>query len=188
MDKDFKTDLNNWALESIAFIALDTRLQCFDEKNKSPDADILINGMHKFFELSYELDKNLLYGDTFRHRNAAREKMKTQPPKAPTEMSILEKLIKIDRKTAVVMAMDMLFAGIDTTSTALTGILLCLAKNQDKQELLRQEVSQIKNNSLTANDMNNLPYLRACIKEGIRMYPVVSANARNISQDIVVGG
>uniref|UniRef100_T1H227 Cytochrome P450 n=1 Tax=Megaselia scalaris TaxID=36166 RepID=T1H227_MEGSC len=58
------------------------------------------------------------------------------------------------------------------TSTALTGILLCLAKNQDKQELLRQEVSQIKNKSLTANDMNNLPYLRACIKEGIRMYPV----------------
>uniref|UniRef100_T1H3Y1 Uncharacterized protein n=1 Tax=Megaselia scalaris TaxID=36166 RepID=T1H3Y1_MEGSC len=137
MDKDFKTDLNNWALESIAFIALDTRLQCFDEKNKSPDADILINGMHKFFELSYELDiKPSLWryfstpkfnklmetlddvtDASIKYIDAAREKMKTQPPKAPAEMSILEKLIKIDRKTAVVMAMDMLFAGIDTGRT-----------------------------------------------------------------------
>uniref|UniRef100_T1GEJ4 Cytochrome P450 n=1 Tax=Megaselia scalaris TaxID=36166 RepID=T1GEJ4_MEGSC len=29
-------------------------------------------------------------------------------------MSVLEKLVKVDKKTAVVMAMDMLFAGIDT--------------------------------------------------------------------------
>lgn len=34
------------------------------------------------------------------------------------EASVLEKLLKIDRHAAVVMAMDMLFAGVDTVSTS----------------------------------------------------------------------
>lgn len=135
MGKDFRHDLNNWALESIALIALDTRLNCFDEKLKSPDADTLINGMQTFFELSYKLDlepsiwKYFPYTPTFnklmkamdsvtdasiKYIELARKRMKQQTPKAPEEMSVLEKLIKIDKKIAVVMAMDMLFAGIDT--------------------------------------------------------------------------
>lgn len=68
------------------------------------------------------------------------------------------------------------------------GCLLSLAKNQDKQDILREEFRQIPNEFITAKDLNNLPYLRACIKESLRLYPVVSANARSVGQDIVVGG
>lgn len=134
VDKDFKFVLNNWALESIALIALDVRLQCFDETNKSPDTAIFIKGMQTFFELSYELDikpsmwkyfatpkfnqlmKSLdeVTAASIRYIDQAKQRMKQQAPKEYDEMSVLEKLIKIDKKIAVVMAMDMLFAGIDT--------------------------------------------------------------------------
>lgn len=35
------------------------------------------------------------------------------------EPSVLEKMLKIDRHAAIVMAMDMLFAGVDTVSSFL---------------------------------------------------------------------
>lgn len=131
----FISDINNWALESIALIALNTRLGCLGE-NKHPDADTLINGMHTFFSLSYELDflpsmwkyvatpkfnKLMKVMDEVsevskKYVDLARENMKANPAENEDEMSVLEKLIKVDKKTAVVMAMDMLFAGIDTVS------------------------------------------------------------------------
>lgn len=70
----------------------------------------------------------------------------------------------------------------------MTGCLLSLAKNQDKQDLLREEIRQISNDFLKPSDLNNLPYLRACIKESLRIYPVVSANARSVGQDVIIGG
>lgn len=60
------------------------------------------------------------------------------------------------------------------TSSATIGILYCLAKNQDKQDKLREELRGILKNpgdSLTPKNMQNMPYLRACIKEGLRLCP-----------------
>lgn len=56
------------------------------------------------------------------------------------EESILEKLIKINKKIAVMKCIERLLAGIDTTNTAVTGMLYCLAKNQDKQDKLKEEL------------------------------------------------
>lgn len=36
--------------------------------------------------------------------------------------------------------------------------------------------------------MQNLPYLRACIKESMRMMPVVSGNLRATGKDTVIEG
>ena len=68
---------------------------------------------------------------------------------------------------------------------------MALAKNPDKQEKLRQEIKTIlpdKNTPMTHENMNNLPYLRACIKEGMRCYPVVQGNMRRAAQDLVLDG
>lgn len=40
--------------------------------------------------------------------------MKTKPVDASHEESVLEKLIKIDKRVAIIMALDMLMAGVDT--------------------------------------------------------------------------
>lgn len=41
---------------------------------------------------------------------------------------------------------------------------------------------------LTLENMRNLPYLRACIKEGIRLYPILPGTVRELPVDIVLSG
>lgn len=77
------------------------------------------------------------------------------------------------------------------TTTTFTGCLLCLAKNPEKQSKLREEILRIlpeKDSEFTEASMKNVPYLRACIKEALRVYPLAPGNARVIKSDIVLNG
>lgn len=77
------------------------------------------------------------------------------------------------------------------TASGTTGILYCLALNPDKQEKLRQELRTIlpkKDSPLTPENMQDLPYLRACIKEGLRVCPPLAGTARAVGKDIVLQG
>jgi cytochrome P450 family 12 len=97
----------------------------------------------------------------------------------------------VNKKAAVVMVSDMLLAGVDTTATASTNILYCLAKNPEKQQKLHEEIKNIlpeKNSKLTAENMKNLPYLRAVIKESMRVLPVVAGTARKTQNEVVLAG
>lgn len=103
----------------------------------------------------------------------------------------MEKLIKINKNVAVVMCADAMLAGVDTTSSATIGVLYCLAKDQEKQEKLREELKKIlpnKHDALTPEKMRNMPYLRAVIKEGIRLYPPAAGNVRRAGSDLVLAG
>ena len=117
--------------------------------------------------------------------------LENQLPKEGREESFLEKLVKINKNVAIVMSADAVLAGGDTSSSAAVAVFYCLAKNQDKQEKLREESRQIlpnKDEQLTPDKMKNMPYLRAVIKEGIRLYPPASGNIRKLSEDLVLSG
>lgn len=66
-----------------------------------------------------------------------------------------------------------------------------MASNPDKQEKLREEVNQILptvNSRLTEDSLQNIPYLRACLKESLRLNPVTAGNLRALGQDLVLSG
>lgn len=51
-----------------------------------------------------------------KHISAAVKRLETNPTSDDSNLSILEKLLKIDYQVAIIMALDMFFAGIDTVS------------------------------------------------------------------------
>lgn len=66
-----------------------------------------------------------------------------------------------------------------------------LAKNPEKQEKLRDEIRKTfpnTNAKLTPDSLNSIPYLRACIKEALRLSPVLSGGIRAAGQNIVLQG
>lgn len=66
-----------------------------------------------------------------------------------------------------------------------------LSKNPTQQEKLFKELKGVmksKDTKVTEKTLENVPYLRACIKEALRMYPVVLGNGRSLQSDAVICG
>ncbi|KAK7862097.1 hypothetical protein R5R35_012225 [Gryllus longicercus] len=110
-----------------------------------------------------------------------------------SEMPVVERVLRRtgDPKVAAVMAFDMLLVGIDTTSVAAASTLYQLARNPDKQQRLAREVAAVLPDAaapLDANALAQLPYLKACIKETLRMYPVIIGNGRSLQSEAIIGG
>ncbi|XP_023125989.3 sterol 26-hydroxylase, mitochondrial isoform X1 [Amphiprion ocellaris] len=86
---------------------------------------------------------------------------------------------------------ELLLAGVDTTSNTLTWVLYLLSKNPLIQDRLYEEVSTSvpADRNPTAAEVTGMPYLRAVIKETLRMYPVVPLNARILTEkSVTIGG
>ncbi|XP_056244560.1 sterol 26-hydroxylase, mitochondrial isoform X2 [Seriola aureovittata] len=86
---------------------------------------------------------------------------------------------------------ELLLAGVDTTSNTLTWTLHLLSSNPQSQDRLYKEGSTFipADRIPTAAEITRMPYLRAVVKEALRMYPVVPMNARIITEkNIVIGG
>lgn len=99
--------------------------------------------------------------------------------------------MKINPDIAMKMAFDFLAAGIDTTGSTIRNMFYVLAINPEKQDKLRKEVMNIlpgKDDALTSKKLEQLPYLRACMKEIQRMQPPVSGNIRQMQSNIVLQG
>jgi len=205
--ENFLDYLNQWALESIGLITLDKRLGVMN----SPDSSEVNQLLKEVIKLSFEYDvqpgiwrwiktpgfKHVmktyekLTGTMKVYAEEAMGKFDATKPSLDHEAGILEKLMKIDKHVAFVMVLDSLIAGVDTTSTSLASVLYTLAKNPDKQEILRREVLSIlpeKNSELTTQSLNSIPYLRAVIKEAMRLHPTINGNGRAAGQDLVIQG
>lgn len=80
---------------------------------------------------------------------------------------------------------------ISQTSVAVSSTMYQLSQNKDKQEKLYEELKKAlntKDSRMTPSILEQLPYLKACIKETLRMYPVVLGNGRSLQSDAVIGG
>ncbi|OWF50845.1 probable cytochrome P450 49a1 isoform X1 [Mizuhopecten yessoensis] len=86
---------------------------------------------------------------------------------------------------------DVFVAGIDSTANAMTFLFYFLAKHQDKQRKLYQELLDVipKDGKITEDVIKKLSYLKACVKESLRLvFPICAGTARILDLDIVLKG
>ncbi|KAI0318192.1 cytochrome P450 [Amylostereum chailletii] len=82
----------------------------------------------------------------------------------------------------------LLFAGTDTTSSALARILHMLCLHPDVQDKLREELTAAGSatGELDHDALNELPYLDAVCRETLRVFPPVSLAQRVAQQDAIL--
>ncbi|XP_068083405.1 probable cytochrome P450 49a1 isoform X1 [Anabrus simplex] len=210
---DFINHMFRWALESICYIALDTRLGCLKPNNK-PDSEteklitavqVVLKGMFTIDLPPYlipsereKLWKEMVESMDFfnelvmKYIKQAQNRIMQRPPDAQKDMSVLETLLikNEDPMIACVMALDMFLGGVDTTANFSAKVSHFLSRNQDKQEILYEELKRIlpsKDQQITANNLEDMKYLKACLKETARIAPITPANFRESHSDMVIG-
>lgn len=202
---DFLNEIHKWSLESLSLIALDTRLGCF-EACEGSESQHLIDAVNTFFLCVGELELRAPWWRVFPTKMFKRyvaaldtilsvtlshvEKALEECTSSGSSKSILQDLVSAaGPRVAAVAALDLFLVGIDTTSNAVASILYQLALRPNVQERLNEEINKVlKGRSLMPGDINQMPYLRACVKEVLRMYPVVIGNGRQLTKDTVICG
>ncbi|XP_049811773.1 probable cytochrome P450 301a1, mitochondrial isoform X2 [Schistocerca nitens] len=216
MPDNFLNELYKWALESVSLVALDARLGCL-EPDFPPDSEPqkLIDTVQVLFDSIYKLEFRLspwkvistptwrrfvrgldyFYETSMKYINAAMERIKAKGENSTGDLSVLERLLlqNDDPVVACVMALDMMFAGVDTTSNAAVACLYYVAKNPEAQQRLFEEVHaqlpESQSQPLTASKLEECRYLRACFREAMRLKPIAPGNARRVlTDDFVLGG
>ncbi|KAL7736244.1 hypothetical protein ACLKA6_002921 [Drosophila palustris] len=213
---NFLHELYKWALESVGRVSLDTRLGCLKPEG-SAEAQQIIEAINTFFWAVPELELRMplwrLYPtkayrsfiralDQFSAicmKNISQTMDKADAdqakdiPKNEADISIVERIVRKtgNRKLAAVLALDLFLVGVDTTSVAASSTIYQLAKNPDKQQRLFEELKQAfptRDAQINQHVLEQMPYMRACVKETLRMRPVVIANGRNLQSDAVING
>lgn len=154
--------------------ALGTRLGCLSEKDD--DAKEIIKNIHGFFHSVPELELSAplwrLYSTTaYKTYVDALDSFRNLCLKRLTDKGVCAKIAKSSgEKVAAILALDLLLVGVDTTAAAAASSMYLLAKNSRAQRKLQEELD--KNlpvgRPLNSKDLDQLPYLRACIKEALR--------------------
>lgn len=213
MPANFEEELGRMIFESIALVAFNREMGIIRKRRDNPDALALFRTSRDIFRLTFQLDVQpspwkIISTPTYRkmmraleeslnvaqrliEENRVEQERRVQAGEQVSNNSIMERLMAIDPKMALVMGMDILFAGVDATSTFMAAVLLCLSNNQDKQLKLREELMRImptKETLLDEERMKDMPYLRAVIKEALRYYPNGLGTFRQCQQDVTLSG
>nr|XP_018916684.1 PREDICTED: probable cytochrome P450 301a1, mitochondrial [Bemisia tabaci] len=214
---DFDNEVHKWSLECIGRVALDARLGCLDpnlpadsEPQKIIDAAKYALRNVAILELKFPFWRyiparisplwNRYVGNMdyfieicMKHINEAVDRLKTKSVVNENDLSLVERILasEPDPKTAYVLALDLILVGIDTISMAVCSMLYQLATRPEEQEKLYQEMVRILPNpdeKLTAAKLDQMHYLKAFIKEVLRVYSTVIGNGRTLQADTVICG
>ncbi|XP_037525554.1 probable cytochrome P450 301a1, mitochondrial [Rhipicephalus sanguineus] len=96
---------------------------------------------------------------------------------------------KMTFKEIFTFAFDFIVAGSETVAAAATYCLYCLAMNPLVQQKAREEVQSVLNSDASCEFKYwELPYVKACIRESLRLYPIVPGVHRKLDHDVVMSG
>ncbi|XP_014845563.1 PREDICTED: sterol 26-hydroxylase, mitochondrial-like isoform X1 [Poecilia mexicana] len=95
---------------------------------------------------------------------------------------------RLSRAEVYISVTELMLGGVDTTSNTLSWALYHLARDRPAQNRLQAEVDSVcpDRRPPSTQQLGRMPYLRAVIKETLRLYPVVHGNGRLVSENEVV--
>jgi cytochrome P450 len=92
-----------------------------------------------------------------------------------------ERKEKLSRRQAAQLANILCTVGTETTSTALAGITYWLLKTPHAYAALATELRSLTEDELTIRKLAVLPYLNACVTEGMRKHTAVAGPTPRVS-------
>ncbi|KDO29390.1 hypothetical protein SPRG_05927, partial [Saprolegnia parasitica CBS 223.65] len=208
--------LKAYTLESVSSVLFGKRMGCLSPDHLTPitpAAERFINAVVGFFETTQAL-VNLppsmppvlfwLFPAFWSHVGHANvifeigvelmtEKLASTETTAPDLLTAFLLRPELTEREAVTQCIDLLFAGVDTTSQGILWTLYAIASSpnaHDLQRRLHDEVAAAMGDKahMDEDTLSKLPLVRACVKEALRLYPVFSTSMRIMRDDTTLLG
>ena len=211
----FKNEILKWTLESSAMTCFERRLGCFECRGDSLQQR-MIDASQDILRLSLKLrfsipwfkvfptptwkrlmaKEDLFFGNGQKLVDETVSNIKRLIEKgelAEGQYGFLTYLINqgLSYKDLSIISLSLFADGLSTTSPTTVGQLYCLATNPEKQQKLREQIMEVAPNPetpITPKVIDALSYLKACVKEGFRFFPIGTEVSRIPQSDIVIGG
>lgn len=206
---DLKTDLCKWSIEATCFMLFGVRLGCFQNhphsNSYSKAEDLVRNVANMFYEtsrfqllpvkLAHKLNlpawrrferansKILRLATEYATRNIEKAKARDSKPSLTQDLLKLNVLTEDEVCRSMV---DLIIAAADTTSNSLQWMLYCLAKYPHAQSRIYHESMSLSRSGKIDLSGNNSPFLKAFVKETLRLYPTAPFLARTLDKDIAL--
>ena len=197
-----------WACESIGTVLFGYRLDANVSQPSARVCDVLASmdttvNMHgkmiimypfyKYFDTpvwrAYNRSMRVLYEHTVHFIENGAKRGHETPFNAT---SILEHLVstKALPPSEIEQSLIYLFiSGMDTTAITAIWFIHLLAQNTDVQNKLSCEIQTVlKGEKPSSDSFEKMPYLRACVKETLRLYPVTLGTTRIPDKPVAVAG
>ncbi|XP_070566065.1 1,25-dihydroxyvitamin D(3) 24-hydroxylase, mitochondrial-like [Ptychodera flava] len=213
---DIENDLFKYAMDAAGSVLFDSRLSLLDD-NLHPEAEAFIRSVHVIFEeFIYLIIVPIKYHKMFNTKSwrnhteawdcifshakklidAKLEKVKAMLESdavTEEEADFITYLVlqgKIDTGEIYANMTELLAAAVDTTSNSTLWCLYELARHPEVQEKLFEEIERVIPEGEVPNTthINKMPYLKASIKETLRIYPPAISVSRRLDHDVVVRG
>nr|KAF6358076.1 cytochrome P450 family 24 subfamily A member 1 [Pipistrellus kuhlii] len=204
---DLYSELNKWSFESICLVLYEKRFGLL-QKNAGDEAlnfimsiKTMMSTFGRLMVTPVELHKTLntkiwqahtLAWDTiFKSVKSSidrRLEKHAEQPDADFLCDIYHRN-QLSKKELYAAVTELQLAAVETTANSLLWVLYNLSRNRRVQQKLLEEIQSVlpEDRVPRAEDVRNMPYLKACLKESMRLTPSVPFTTRTLDKATVLG-
>ncbi|XP_054906414.1 1,25-dihydroxyvitamin D(3) 24-hydroxylase, mitochondrial [Poeciliopsis prolifica] len=205
--EDLDFELNKWSFETICLILYDNRFGLLQEEVNEEAMNFItaVKTMMRTFgrmmitpvELHQKLNTKTwqdhtaawdcifstakVYIDKRLERNANRD---------PDDLiDDILKQSRLSKKELYASITELQIGGVETTANSMLWVIFNLSRNPAAQKRLLQEIRDVvpADQDPCGEHIKSMPYLKACLKESMRLSPSVPFTSRTLDKDTVLG-
>ncbi|XP_024126737.1 1,25-dihydroxyvitamin D(3) 24-hydroxylase, mitochondrial [Oryzias melastigma] len=205
--EDLYFELNKWSFETICLVLYDKRFGLLQEKVNEEAMHFITAvktmmstfGMmivtpvelHKTFNTKTWRDHTAAWDSIFSIAKVyIDKKLKKNAVRAPDDLigDILHQS-SLSKKELYAAITELQVGGVETTANSMLWLIFNLSRNPDAQKKLLQEIREVvpSGQSPSGEHIKSMPYLKACLKESMRLSPSVPFTSRTLDKDTVLG-
>lgn len=213
---DFLDGLRKWALENMCLVTLNQRVGCFSKKTTNIKTQEIITAAQEYLDAItmceigskmwkvyptkafQQMERSLKVLTDVCDAVLQEEETKLanrENKHSEEDLNLMGHLLLrgeegLTRKDIVTFMLDIIPGGTSTTSDNIAVIMYQLAKNQNAQAQLQEELDEVLGDGaghITTNQMAKLSYTRVVMKEANRVMPPMFGPVRILQEDIQLG-
>ncbi|KAL8615222.1 hypothetical protein ACOMHN_029238 [Nucella lapillus] len=208
-------EINKYTMEAVGRVLLNVRIGALDT-NMSPKSRAFIEAIGVMFltghqliafakvqqilrtrvwrqhvqawDTIYSISNELMADQVDAAQRRLQEESSTQDPESTTDLiSHMVAAGTLTREEIIDNLTETFMGGVDTVANGVAFMLYLLSINQSAQAKLRAEVDSVLGRRFCSmGDLQAMPYLKAVVKETLRLFPPIPINARVTQEEVVI--